>query len=541
MPADRSPLTNLMDQRSFVARRLALVVAFATAIVALTACATRTPQQFSPTYSGSDALLLFEDAFTHIQRRYVEPVSIAPLALQGVRALMQNGNGGSLQIIEDGDSITLQRQAVSLARYNRPTPDDATGWAKLTADILLQASQAEATLHAMPAEELYQMVMDGVVNQLDPFSRYENARMAANQKASREGFVGIGVTIKTESGLTHVVEVLKDTPAAMAGLAVGDLLTSADGVPLKDMDGSGVVDRLRGAIGSSVDLTLQRGVPPRTLAFTLRRDFIIPATVEGRREDNVIVLPLTGFNVNTAAEVKKEYMRLESARSRLAGIILDLRGNPGGLLGQAVQVADLFLDHGLMVSTLGRHPASNSSFTADSQQIAAEIPIVILTNGDSASASELLAAALQDRGRAVVIGTATHGKGTVQNLVEMPNGGELVLTWSRMHAPSGYVLDGLGVLPNICTADQAPVVDAFQVSAKVEAYTRHAAAWHDFRNANAEKAAALRQFCPATLNVSDSDMALAKRLLHDPALYQRALAPAVESAAAGSAYGSGQS
>ena len=524
--------TTWLASHPVVRRLFASVAAVIAASVLLSACISPSHPPFSETYSEPEARLLFEDAFSHIQQRYIDSVAIAPLAMNGMKALLGSQEPGDLQIEGEGEYVTLNRRGLQLAQFARPDPYDGNAWADVTAALLQKASDATPALHAMPAEDFYQAVMDGVVGKLDPFSRYASARAASNQRASREGFSGIGISIQTEAGLTHVVEVMLGTPAAEQGLQVGDLLTHADHQPLGGLDGNDVVDRLRGPTGSSVVLTLQRGVPAQVLDITLRRAFVVPATVVGTIDRTVAVLRISSFNRNTAADVERAYLQLATAPSPVRGLILDLRGNPGGLLDQAVLVADLFLDDGLVISTFGRHPASNSVFTADARQIAAGIPMAMLINGRSASASELLAAALQDRGRAVAIGTATHGKGSVQSLVRMPNGGELVLTWSRMHAPSGYVLDGLGVLPSICTASGDTQLSPAQVFASVDDYAMSVADWQRYDHVDRLRAAALRKSCPAGLDQRDEDMALAKRLLLDPALYVRALAPAVESAAA---------
>jgi carboxyl-terminal processing protease len=448
-----------------------------------------------------------------------------------METLLESGSVRGMSIEKDPSYIGLHKDGATIIQFPRPSADDAEGWAGLTARILQNAAETEPNLRTMPAEALYQTVMNGVVGDLDRNTRYVGARDAANQRASREGFSGIGITIKTEAGLTHVVEVMEGTPAALKGLEVGDLLTHADGQTLQGLESHAVVTRLRGPIGSALALSLERGVPPQNLTIKLRRTFVIPPTVYGQRDGNIVVLRVTGFNINTAADVALEYSRLSTDWRASAGLVLDLRSNPGGLLDQAVLVADLFLDRGFIISTLGRHPASNSVFTADESQIAAGLPIVILTNGDSASAAELLTAALQDRRRAVVVGTTTHGKGSVQNLVEMPNGGELVLTWSRLHAPSGYILDGLGVLPNICTSADETSPQLSQVFAKVDTYAKHAVDWHGYQQPNLERAKAFRKFCPPGPNRPNDDMMVAKLLLQSPALYQRALTPAVESAA----------
>jgi len=275
------------------------------------------------------------------------------------------------------------------------------------------------------------------------------------------------------------------------------------------------------------------------LQVELRRSHVVPQTVEASLEDGLAVLRIASFNRNTTRDLEREYLRL--ARQRTDGMIIDLRGNPGGLLDQAVLAADLFLDDGVVISTFGRHPAASSVFTADLREIAQGVPMAILINGRSASAAELMAAALQDRGRAVVIGTTTHGKGTVQNLSRLPNGGELLITWSRIHAPSGYILDGLGVLPSICTAGPAPLDSRAALSARLDAFAVHSVRWQRYDHVDPPLAAALRADCPSKTEQPESDLELAKRLLRDPMLYARSLRPTLESARTVVAAGHGTS
>jgi carboxyl-terminal processing protease len=508
--------------------------------LALAGCGALAPNTFqSETYSENTAKRVFEDAYDHIQERYIEPVAIAPLALNGMRGLLATQEGPGLRLNDQAETIAVMTHGNTLAQFQRPGTHDAEGWAEVTAGVVQSASTAEPKMAALSAEEIYQTVLNGVVELLDPFSRYASARDAEQQRAAREGFDGIGISIRTENGETHVIKVMLGTPAAASGLLTGDLITHVDGQPLAGLEPNDVVERLRGPVGSEVVLGVLRGDPPRPVQVQLRRAHVVPATVEARMDGNLAIFRISSFNRTTSDDLEQEYARL--AQKPIHGIIIDLRGNPGGLLDQAVLAADLFLDRGIVISTFGRHPAASSIFTADARQIAEGVPMVLLINGRSASAAELMAAALQDRGRATVIGTTTHGKGSVQNLARLPNGGELLITWSRMHAPSGYILDRLGVLPSICTANPAALESTAAVSASLDNYAVSAARWHRYDHVDPPLAEALRTACPASMEQPDSDIALAKRLLHDPTLYQQAVRPVLESAAAHALTGRGTS
>lgn len=199
-----------------------------------------------------------------------------------------------------------------------------------------------------------------------------------------------------------------------------------------------MVRALRGRRGSSVALRVERDGAAKPLSFSVTRARIIIPTVTARRKAGLVILKISSFNQGTTSAVSRALIRAEREMgTKLKGIVLDLRGNPGGLLDQAVAVADLFLTDGLIISTRGRHRKSRQVFDASWGEIAAELPLAVLINGKSASAAEIVAAALQDRHRAVVIGSASFGKGTVQTIIGLPNGGELTMTWARMHTPSG--------------------------------------------------------------------------------------------------------
>jgi hypothetical protein len=249
------------------------------------------------------------------------------------------------------------------------------------------------------------------------------------------------------------------------------------------------------------------------------------ATVQMTLAGDIAVFRIADFNRHTAERVAQGLAeaRRRSA-GRLAGLVLDLRGNPGGLLKAAARVADLFIANGPIVATFGRNPASRQLFSANGDSIAPHLPVAVLIDGGSASASEIVAAALQDRGRAVVIGTASYGKGTVQTVQRLPNGGDLIVTWARLVAPSGYLLQHHGVVPTVCTAglsdDPQAVAAAVQRSAAMTAGSAGPRA----RAALDESTwAALREACPPRHQHGGVDLAVAERLLADASLYQAAL------------------
>jgi carboxyl-terminal processing protease len=273
-------------------------------------------------------------------------------------------------------------------------------------------------------------------------------------------------------------------------------------------------------------LTLQRGGEAAAISLTLHRSLIIPPSVAVSQENGIATIAISGFKENTAA-IAIEAIKKAKASAGFKGLILDLRGNPGGLLDQAVDLADHFIEQGRILTAHGRHPAAAQSQDARPGDGGEDIALVVLVDGGTASAAEILTADLQDLGRAVVVGTNSFGKGAIQTVLDLPNHGEMTLTWSRFLAPSGYALHGLGVLPNIC--DQ-PDEKGSGDSALAGGRAASRQLFSQWRGAGAEDRPLrlkLRHHCPAADHAGDkADLAIAQHLLEDRALFSHALAVA---------------
>ena len=356
---------------------------------------------------------------------------------------------------------------------------------------------------------------------------------ARENRASRDGFGGIGVRIRMVERGVKILSVMENTPAEDAGLKSEDIIVHIEAEPAAGLSQREVVRRLRGPIRTEVRLTVERGTQRENLRFTVTRTHIVPQTVNFRREGDFGYFRVSSFNQDTARTLRQKILSAkEQMRGALKGWIIDLRNNPGGLLDQAVAVSDLFVEGGRIVSTHGRHPDSHQYFDAESVAPVGVLPVVVLINGNSASASEIVAAALQDSGRAVVIGSSSFGKGTVQTVLRLPNEGELTLTWARFHAPSGYGLHRRGVMPDICTTTGS-VSKASDVVARLRRGLLPI--MHALRNKNVhpddEKAIMrLRASCPTREGEDEIDLEVARDLLSDPVLYARAIAGNPDSA-----------
>lgn len=485
------------------------------------------PQKFDDsTYDATASSRLYEEAFDHLQDNYIQRVDLRDISVAGVNGLKEIDPEITAKA-GPGRGFALNNGDTEAARFNAPTDDDADGWARTLASAVDAARARSQLLQAAKADDVYSAVLNGVTEILDPFSRYEPPKRANESRARREGYGGIGVTIRDIDDDTVIQEVMPNTPAKVAGLMRGDIITHANGTDLRTLPQEDRAERLRGPIGTSVDISIQReDVAPFTVQVD--RDEIVPTTVYFQNDKLLPRFRIAAFSRNTAESLADEIAKAERETGGLAGIVLDLRGNPGGYLTQAIEVADLFLEEGLVVETHGRHPSSSSNYRARPGALAAGKPIIVLIDGRSASASELLAAALVDAGRAAAIGSVTYGKGSIQNLEELANGGELIITWSRMHSPSGYLLDGLGVRPTICTSNEDGGTATSMIAAARLRATAEAASWRTFKAPDENLADSLRAACPARDTGSDVDLDVARRLLENRQAYEAALTPVSE-------------
>src|SRR5437588_8123612 len=407
-----------------------------------------------------------------------------------------------------------------------PAEADTRGWGEAIAQLIAAARAGAPNLAGMRRELASQAVFDGMTATLDRFSRYSPPDAARNQRAARDGFGGVGITLEMTADGFKVAAVTPNGPAAQAGLRAGDTIVAIDGVAISGLSQSDVIQQLRGPVGSRLAIRVARPGVALARDFEVQRALVVLPTVAMSRVGDIAIFQVLSFNQSTTEKLMEA---LAEARrqtgGRLAGIVLDLRGNPGGLLDQAVSLADLFIREGPIVSTVGRHPASHQYFAASGHGGAPQVPIAVLINGGSASSSEIVAAALQDAGRAVVIGSASYGKGTVQTVLRLPNDGELTLTWAQLVAPSGYLLHQHGVVPTLCTSDLGD--DDYSVQIAIR---RAAAASPAQPNANRARASLdesswsqLRGSCPTRQGDHEIDMKVAKRLLADPILYSQAV------------------
>lgn len=300
-------------------------------------------------------------------------------------------------------------------------------------------------------EELIESSINGMLTDLDPHSSYlDEDHFEDMQVQTRGEFGGLGIEVTMENGLVKVVSPIDDTPAFRAGMMAGDLITAIDEEPVMGLSLSEAVDKMRGKVGTEIDLIVVREGEEKALEITLVRDIIRIQSVRHRVEGNAGYIRITTFNQNTESGVEDAVKEIKKELDgNLLGYVLDLRNNPGGLLDQAIAVSDAFLDKGEIVSTRGRHEEDTKRDNATSGDLAEGLPIVVLINGGSASASEIVAGALQDHKRAIILGTQSFGKGSVQTVIPLPGHGAMRLTTARYYTPSGRSIQAKGIEPDI--------------------------------------------------------------------------------------------
>ncbi len=299
--------------------------------------------------------------------------------------------------------------------------------------------------------ELIESAIQGMLNALDPHSTYLSPKSYKDMQVQTRGeFGGLGIEVTMENGLVKVVAPIDETPAARAGVQAGDLVTHLDGDPVLGLTLSQAVERMRGPIDTEITLTMSRQGVEKPFDITIKRAVIKVQSVRARREGNVAYVRITSFNEQTEPGLKRAMAKLmKEIGSQFQGVVLDLRNNPGGLLDQAIAVSDAFLERGEIVSTRGRASEDTQRYNARSGDLAKGRPVVVLINGGSASASEIVAGALQDHRRAILLGTRSFGKGSVQTIIPLPGNGALRLTTARYYTPAGRSIQAKGIDPDI--------------------------------------------------------------------------------------------
>jgi len=292
--------------------------------------------------------------------------------------------------------------------------------------------------------------INGLLQSLDPYSAYMSPEIFNEMQTETSGeFGGLGIEVSMESGVVKVISPIDDTPASRAGIKAGDYIVKIDDTQVQGKSLAEAVDLMRGPVGSGIELTIRRRGEKKALTFNITREIIQIASVKSDLlEDNIGYIRLTSFNDNSGKQIEKEIKKLEKNK-KVKSYILDLRNNPGGLLSQAIKITDFFLDNGEIVSTKSRKPSENRRWFAKQGDLTNGKTLIVLINYGSASASEIVAGALKDHKRAILLGESSFGKGSVQSIIPLKNDGAIRLTVAKYYLPSGKSISDVGVSPDI--------------------------------------------------------------------------------------------
>jgi carboxyl-terminal processing protease len=461
------------------------------------------------------------EAIDFMLPRTLEAVTAAQLAIWGLTglttidpALSPNLRDATLQLQVRGRSIL----DVTVAGT------EAASWAHAAARIVAAAYAVSPSVRKAGQAAVTKILFDEMLAHLDPYSRYIPPIEAVDDRDRRVGHAGIGVILAQRGKSVAVRDVVIGSPGAVAGIVPGDVIQWVDGHSALNRDQRSIDAMLNGPEGTELRMGwLSHDGTSR--GATLTRVMIPPETVYPRRNGDVEIIQITGFSQTTGQHVIQVVRDSLRGPRPVTGIILDLRGNRGGLVRAAVATANTFLPAGVIMRSAGRAPETNRVWLSGGGEMAKDVRIIVLVDGGTASAAEILAAALADRGRAVTVGSSTFGKGVVQTIDPLPDGGELFLTWSRILAPRGWPIQSLGVMPQICTSLGDDGVRR-QLASLAAGKLEMDAAVRASRAARApltpDQIVAIREPCPAA-DPRESDIAVAQAVLDSPASYDAAL------------------
>ncbi|WP_114394298.1 S41 family peptidase [Oleisolibacter albus] len=348
-------------------------------------------------------------------------------------------------------ALLMMVPACAEAQNKTPVKADTYKQLDLFADVFERVRSEY--VEEVSDEQLIEAAIDGMLTSLDPHSSFLNKKNFEDMRVQTRGeFGGLGIEVTSESGVVKVISPMDDTPAFRAGVQPGDYITHLNDEPIVGLSLNEAVEKMRGPVGSDIKLTIRRGQSPDPIQLTLTRAVIKVQSVRYRVEaENIGYIRVSSFNEQTQPGLEKAIKAIkEKVGDKLAGYVLDLRNNPGGLLDQAISVSDTFLDKGEVVSTRGRDPNKSERYNAKPGDMTGGLPVVVLINGGSASASEIVAGALQDHKRAIIMGTQSFGKGSVQTIIPLQGqAGAMRLTTARYYTPSGRSIQQLGISPDI--------------------------------------------------------------------------------------------
>lgn len=456
-----------------------------------------------------------------VATRYIDPISREQILVNTLDGLSSIDNNIRVDITPSDlvlqyDDRVVDTIALPVSTGDTVDPDNMQVWSEITLDGLTSYRLHSARLRNSATEDIESALISGAIRNLDRYSRYEGPARAENARNRRDGYIGIGVRVVGGTGYPVVKLVHPESPAARAGLNAGDQIIAINGMDMYGKPSRYTADLLHGEEGSTVHMEINAAGSTSITPLEILRERVIDRTVHAEIQDNILVARVSSFNSATASALGDSIMKAKLGTGGLQGVILDLRGNRGGLLQQGVAVADLFLADGPIGETISRVVAARHVFTAETGDLTEGAPLVVLIDGRTASSAELVAAALQDRHRAVLIGSTSFGKGSVQAINDLPNRGTLTFTWSRINAPSGYTFDRIGLFPAICTRSEADTTAIHQVAQALSQRDKTASVmmrWRRLDYQDEKSRRELRNVCPASSHGETFDVDVALELL----------------------------
>lgn len=388
-----------------------------------------------------------EKACRTITEKALTPVPASRLAFESVKSLSTIDQ--KIGVFKDGTRVLISADGRILKSFSAPPDDDCADWSRLTLAALVTARPFSPKAQQSNAEDILNIFLNASLAVTDAYAHYEGTDPAELKRLEKPA--SIGIRYRRTGKYLEITEILPDSPASRSELAVGDRIARIDGRPITDLSRVEILNLLRGEKDSDVTLNVRKDGKMKSVNLVRMPVSSSPVSYYYDEERGIMTIRISAFTPKT---VKALRLTLNEVRDKKAkALIIDLRGNTGGLLKEAVLAADLFLPAGLpLIKTAGRHHETVRNFQTTSKKVRPVYPIAVLVDGKTASSAEFFAGALQDYRHAVLIGTTTYGKGVIQTVETLPNGGDLYLTWSKFELPSNYSPDRFGLYPNICTS-----------------------------------------------------------------------------------------
>ncbi len=471
---------------------------------------------------------MFETAFQGLHERSLEPVSPGALVEEALSSFERFLPGIKIKVA--GNRVLLSIRGNVVGNFPSPEdPNDMRAWSRLMAVIILNIRHHDPELLSAHPEQLYYLVFTKLASVIDPYAKYLYPKQSMGRAGSAAlANTSIGISYRrTKAGL-QILSVFEQSPAFLQGLAEGDVITHINNKDVTKMFDEEIETTFHGRTNTMVSLTYRDYINGLPKEVTLRRTSFIPSVIDLKILNNKAMIIVHNMTLNTKTLVQEAIIHAYNENEELDGVILDLRGNSGGLLSQGVELADMFLDAGTICTTRGRHADANQVYKATPGDLLNGRPMVVLIDQTTASSAELLAMALQENGRAVIVGSPSKGKGTVQTSVTLPNQAQLIFSWARVFSGEEQFLDKRGVLPIVCTSSVGTLKDAQKMLANIQRgdFNVPIAKWRTLPATQMDEIAKIRQACAPSKHDEDFmsfTVTLAEAILDDEKAYQTLL------------------